>query len=211
MCDCQGYRSSAVARRPQHEDMLRSMGIGRLTLRPRASRAATARPGRGSQNSAEPGQSSWWRSSTGIRTGTIRTCRCPGWPRTRTLCAGPGLSSLILSTPNASEMIRSSTHLPGRTPNGRRSTSSAQLTISIPFSSASSASLRINGPKSPASHERTAAGVPSSVFSRFSIFRYMSTMLTTTRRVCPFRASASRRKFSSWNAGEVSPLKTIGS
>ena len=115
------------------------------------------------------------------------------------------------STPNASEMTRSSTHLPGRMPNGRRSTSSAQLTISIPFSPASSASLRINAAKSPASQGRTAAGVPSSFFSRFSIFRYMSTMLTTTLRVCPLSDSASRRKFSSWNAGGVIPVKTIGS
>ena len=111
------------------------------------------------------------------------------------------------SMPNASAITRSSTHLPGRIPNGRRSISSAQLTISIPFSPASSAKSRINGPKSSASHGFTAAGVPSSFFSRASIFRYMSTMLTTTLRVCPLSDSASRWKFSRWNAGGVSPAE----
>ncbi len=50
----------------------------RLAPPPRASRAATGSPDRGTRNSAEPGRSSWWRSSTGSRTGTIRTCQRPG-------------------------------------------------------------------------------------------------------------------------------------
>ena len=59
-----------------------------------------------------PARSSWWHSSTGSRTGTIRTCRCPGLARSGTISAAnvqvryamPG-GNVIITSPACNEAL----------------------------------------------------------------------------------------------------------